>query len=119
MELDREQILDVLRSKPRHERIVTLRSLYNLNQTGLAKIANVRRGTVSTWESPTVEADGGRGHEPGKMARSRMATFFNVPAYVFTDEWGDPGVARRRVPPPRKISDAGISVPAPIVKRIG
>lgn len=88
MEIEREDLLKRLEKQPRHERIVTLRSLYKLSQAGLANIAGVQRGTVSTWEAPTHEQEGGRGHEPSKMSRTRMATYFDLPGYVFTDEWG-------------------------------
>jgi transcriptional regulator with XRE-family HTH domain len=111
--MDRERLLALLKAQPRHERIATLRSLYDLSQKGLANVAKVARGTVSTWEAPTVEADGGRGHEPGKMARNRMAAYFGIPAYVFTDEWGSPTRQSKRGSRAKKVSDTGLFVPAP------
>lgn len=121
MEIDREQLLARLRESTRPERIVMLRALYSLSQEGLASIADVARTTVSTWETP-LEQETGRSHEPGKLARQRMGTFFNLPAYVFSDEWGkEPEYAksRRRKSPPEEPT---IRVPAPnqpAVKRIG
>jgi transcriptional regulator with XRE-family HTH domain len=106
MKLTKDQLVDMLRGQTRQERVVTLRGLYGLSQTQLANIAKVARGTVSTWEAPVPDVEGGRGHEPSKTARSRLAAYFNLPAYVFTDEWGDPHVARkrkrRRPPPPER-----------------
>lgn len=119
MEIEREDLLEKLEKQPRHERIVTLRSLYKLSQAGLANIAGVQRGTVSTWEAPTHEQAGGRGHEPSKMSRTRMATYFDLPAYVFTDDWGTGSVShgggRGGRPRPRKSPDNEpvIRVPTP------
>jgi DNA-binding transcriptional regulator YiaG len=136
MEIERDDLLRKLREQPRHERIVTLRALYKLSQAGLANVAGVLRGTVSTWEAPTHDTQGGRGHEPSKMARTRMATYFDLPAYVFTDEWGKgsvsagkgrggpptkSGAPKRepviRVPAPGKVKDD--TPPPPNVKRLG
>lgn len=135
MEIEREDLLEMLKKQPRHERIVTLRSLYKLSQAGLANIADVQRGTVSTWEAEEHHTEGGRGHEPSKIARTRMAAYFDLPGYVFTDEWGAGAVsegggrggrprARKspdkepviRVPTP---SEPDKKAPAPGVKRIG
>jgi DNA-binding XRE family transcriptional regulator len=90
MDMDRGQILNLLRGLPRHERTTTLRSLYNLSQDQLASICGVRRGTISTWEQEVMEVDGGRGHEPSKACRIRMGAYFGLPSSVFSDEWGTP-----------------------------
>jgi transcriptional regulator with XRE-family HTH domain len=121
LKLNREQLMDLLFTKPRNERIATLRSLYNLNQKALGGIANVHRGTVSLWERE------GEDYGPGKMARSRMSTYFNLPPYVFTDEWGAPEVRkdrRKRKAPPTLHKALEVPPPNPFheeepVKRIG
>jgi len=119
VELSKEDLLALLKSKPRPDRIAALRSLYKLSQAGLARVAGVKRTTVSSWEAPYGRGEWG--HEPGKMARQRMATFFGLPAYVFSNEWeGEPANQGGR---PRKQShpqEPTIQVPVPTyVKRIG
>jgi transcriptional regulator with XRE-family HTH domain len=117
MEIDKERLLEMLRERPRHERITLLRSLYNLSQLGLARIAKVQRGTVSTWEAEVPVGVGGRGHEPAKTARVRLGAYFNLPPYVFTDEWGEPNPHASQKAE-RKVSDVGITVPPPNIKRL-
>lgn len=122
MEMTRDGLLAFLREKPRHERIAALRSLYRLSQAGLANVAGVARGTVSTWEAPVHDLEDGRGHEPGKIARQRMSAFFGLPAYVFSDDWGENTRADNKIAEPRPVpiapKPAAIKPPAAGVKRI-
>lgn len=80
-----EELIKLLRGLPRHERIVTLRGIFNMSQADLAEQMGMARGTVSTWEA---EPDSGRCHSPSRMLRIRLGMIFGVPPEVFTDKWG-------------------------------
>lgn len=128
MEIDKAQLLDMLSRLPRVERMVKLRALYKLTQAAVAEIAGVTRTTVSNWED-----EKGNGHQPGKIARHRMATYYGLPTYVFTDDWGQPEVRRQKQPrrgapkePVRVEGTTTITLPdpdplpqSPLVKRLG
>lgn len=78
-------LLDLLQTMPRHDRLVTLRSIFDLSQADLADKVGKSRGAVSTWEA---EPETGRCHEPGRKQRIRMGLIFGVPPHVFEDSWG-------------------------------
>lgn len=83
--MDAETLMNLLRPMPVHQRVATLRKLYNISQGELAEKVGVERGSVSSWEA---EPGQDRAHAPAEDSRAKMAEVFGIPAYVLTPDFG-------------------------------
>jgi len=78
-----DAVRDALRPYPLPQRILTLRSIFNLSQEDMADALNVKRNTISNWEA---EVGNPRRTQPTPRARRALAYVFDLPASLFVDD---------------------------------
>lgn len=76
-------VRDALRPHPLPQRIITLRSLFNLSQADMAEMLGVERNTISNWEAGVGNP---RRVQPSHKARRALAYVFDLPASLFVDD---------------------------------